>query len=208
MALRLLYFCLGHWAETPSDTVSSWGECWRGGHRGEAPSGNYLKSFPFLCLSPTPNSETSLGPKRICLVRIWAFCPLCPAFYLILYQKEHLLVKSCDFWQMHTVLGPPPQQHREYFHLPIKFPCAVLQSNCTPTPQGTADIIFVVLLSLPSLLSLFSPPFPSILLIIFFFYLYEIWPLQIAHILGSLSFQLVFAIVLTCQNKKVATLGL
>lgn len=169
MALRLLYFCLGHWAETPSDTVSSWGECWRGGHRGEAPSGNYLKSFPFLCLSPTPNSETSLGPKRICLVRIWAFCPLCPAFYLILYQKEHLLVKSCDFWQMHTVLGPPPQQHREYFHLPIKFPCAVLQSNCTPTPQGTADIIFVVLLSLPSLLSLFSPPFPSILLIIFFF---------------------------------------
>lgn len=158
--------------------------------------------FLSVSFNPAPNLDTSLGPRKICLIKIWGFfCYLYLALFL--YQEERLLTNSNDFFKwIHSYnhylnqnkdgICPSPQKSSP-------FPSA---AKLQPPPRpGNCQYNFDIFFSLPPLLS------PFLVTVAFS-------PCRNAGNCKSHTFldhHLVswfFSSVLIWQNKKFATLGL
>lgn len=99
--------------------------------------------FFSVSFNPAPDLDTSLGPRKICLIKIWGFLFCYLYLALFLYQEEHLLTNSNDFLNGYThITTISIKVKMGYAHLPRKVPRFPLQPNYNPHPgQVTANII-------------------------------------------------------------------
>ena len=149
-ALPLVEFSQRHCVETPSGTAFSWVKYGWEGHRGKLQEGPTLPSFPLMSLNPAPNSETSLGPRKICLTSIWVSCPLYLVLFMVLYQKEHLLTISNDLSNGYTHIATISVK-REDISISPESSLVPLCSQTSPPPRpGKRQYNFHIFFSLSS----------------------------------------------------------